>query len=204
MNKKNFSRIVVNDTAKVFGKDKNKVTFPSNRFGYSQLIHDEKYGGILARLSMDFDFYQKAYYCEIDQYEEIEPLNPYKDEFFASGKRLMSIVRGGITISETSDFNARGDLCRKYSWSVPSEDFAIAIQNLTNKKLVDIGAGTGYWAWFLKQYGINTICYDIAPYKNHHADNQWVIVNNGGPEKAKDHQDRTLALFWPMLDDHQA
>lgn len=64
--------------------------------------------------------------------------------------------------------------------------------------LVEMGAGTGYWAYLLQEMGV-----DIIPYDNRseHFDfsdmRYWTKVRRGGPKQLKKHADRTLLLCWP-------
>lgn len=77
--------------------------------------------------------------------------------------------------------------------------------------LVEIGAGTGYWAWLLRERGVDIVAYDRRPpsapaVNGHHAVRYqgeavnappFVEVVEGGPEMAAMHPDRALFLCWP-------
>ena len=58
----------------------------------------------------------------------------------------------------------RDDMVRDYSWAIPSPRTVDWLgQCLAGRSVVEIGAGTGYWAWMLSQKGIQVTAYDIAP-----------------------------------------
>jgi len=77
--------------------------------------------------------------------------------------------------------------------------------------VIEIGAGTGYWAWQLSQHGIDILAYDIAPPDKVPNDffsprmekpsttlvKTWHPVQQGGLEVLAEHADRTLFLCWP-------
>lgn len=75
--------------------------------------------------------------------------------------------------------------------------------------IVEIGAGTGYWAKLLTEAGAEVIPYDIAPvglggnkYKQMTED--YGNVNVGGSEVVEQYSDHTLFLCWPPYSDPMA
>lgn len=93
----------------------------------------------------------------------------------------------------------RDTLVSSYAWAIPSPtDLALIDVHLDGRGVVEIGAGTGYWAWQLSQLGIDVAAYDIAPRGNRQCHNiNYHPVAEGGPEKAAEHPDRALMLCWP-------
>lgn len=97
----------------------------------------------------------------------------------------------------------REALCGVYAWAIPTPgDLAWIVKHLNGQDVVEIGAGTGYWAWMLTQYGVNVTAYDPYPPGE---DNNYV---RGGPyhpilpagiEAAAKHPDRALMLCWPSF-----
>lgn len=58
----------------------------------------------------------------------------------------------------------RTELVRKYSWAIAApQAIAFIVETLNGRSVVEMGAGTGYWAWMLEQCGVSVIAYDIAP-----------------------------------------
>jgi len=96
----------------------------------------------------------------------------------------------------------------RYAWAVP-DDAALRIM-AKHAPIVEIGAGTGYWAALLRARGVDIVAYDKDPpdggegHPFHAARRAWTDVAVGGPEKAAEHPDRTLFLCWPPYDDPMA
>jgi len=85
---------------------------------------------------------------------------------------------------------SRDEWVKQYAWAIPTEK---AIQKLCDlSPIVEIGAGTGYWASLVKQLGGEIVCYD--KFLNH---NKWFSVLQGGPEVLSKYPDYTLFLCWP-------
>jgi SAM-dependent methyltransferase len=95
-------------------------------------------------------------------------------------------------------WNARDELVRQYAWAVPDRE-AIHLITSHTSRIVEIGAGTGYWAKMLADAGCDIVAFDIRPYSNDWVDARWFDVTVGGPAKVKQHQDRALMLCWPPL-----
>lgn len=95
----------------------------------------------------------------------------------------------------------RMELCARYSWSIPSPgDIAWLADTLDGRGVVEIGAGSGYWAWQLAQAGVPVAAYDPhppGPENNFNQHRLYHPVMGGDHEKAADHPDRALMLCWP-------
>lgn len=95
----------------------------------------------------------------------------------------------------------RQHLATRYSWSIITPgDIAWVAGQLDGRAVVDIGAGSGYWAWQLEQAGIDVAAYDPHPSGE---DNTYC---KGGPyttvlrddaSAVAHHQDRALLMVWP-------
>ena len=91
----------------------------------------------------------------------------------------------------------RMDWTRKYAWSIPNEE---ALECLArHAPIVDMGAGTGYWSYLMRQRGIDVIPYNVkhSVITDHFSKYVWVPQSRGGPAKLRKHGDRTLFLSWP-------
>jgi hypothetical protein len=113
---------------------------------------------------------------------------------------------GGVT----RHMEAHNKLVREYSWAIPTSYALKCI--LQYGPIVEMGAGTGYWAHLLRAMGGDIIAYDKWT-DNHDAfginmwhapDKQYSHVDNGDPEILVKHKDRTLFLCWPPCDDSMA
>eukprot|EP00578_Thalassiosira_sp_NH16_P007091 CAMPEP_0181121908 /NCGR_PEP_ID=MMETSP1071-20121207/25007_1 /TAXON_ID=35127 /ORGANISM="Thalassiosira sp., Strain NH16" /LENGTH=527 /DNA_ID=CAMNT_0023206795 /DNA_START=147 /DNA_END=1730 /DNA_ORIENTATION=- len=98
-------------------------------------------------------------------------------------------------------FEWRTSLCTYFAWAVPNDAALDAISNL-KRPILEIGAGTGYWAWLLTRRNVNVAAYDLA---DSHAGEKHrfrhSIVRDGGVEQISraDHAGRTLMLSWPDI-----
>lgn len=111
------------------------------------------------------------------------------------------------------DWTARGTATRdalvaKTAWAIPSEAALASIVDAG--PVVEIGAGTGYWAALLAARGADVIAYDINPPNGDRA-HRWhpgattvTDVRVGGPEVLCAHGDRTLLLCWPPQESDMA
>lgn len=78
-----------------------------------------------------------------------------------------------------------------YSWAIPTEEAIQALRELS--PLIEIGAGSGYWAWLLRQVGTKITAFD----RNTSAPPHWSEVLEGGAERIPEFPNHTLMLCWP-------
>ena len=135
----------------------------------------------------------------------IERINKLENPLYDVWKKYGCEREDGYTFAMTfKSHTARNENVGLYSWAVPDDLALYEILNC-NMPIVEIGAGTGYWASLLSQLGVDIVCYDHRPVENnnnsfHTLSKSYYPVNEGGPEKIKDHQDRALFLCWPPYD----
>jgi hypothetical protein len=93
---------------------------------------------------------------------------------------------------------------RRYAFAIPTE---AALSTLARfAPLVELGAGTGYWAYLLQRRGVDCLPFDTAPpdqLPNPHRFNAvtWTDVHRGGIEVLRAHANRALLLCWPPYRD---
>jgi len=93
----------------------------------------------------------------------------------------------------------RKKLIWAFSWAVPSNDVIEAIAKFS--PIVELGAGTGYWAWLLEQAGTKVHAFDREYLNPPH----WTIVNEGTPESLNDYsKEYSLLLCWPPFEEPMA
>jgi hypothetical protein len=95
-------------------------------------------------------------------------------------------------------------LTKRYAWAIPSPgDIAWLAHVLGRRGLVEIGAGSGYWAWQAQQAGIDVIAYEPTdPAANTYTDGtEYLAIQRGGHAAAQHHPDRALLLCWPSHND---
>lgn len=119
-------------------------------------------------------------------------MNEYEKKFFDLRKRHR--------YKTEQWFGKRQELVEKYSWAVPSNEVLSYIEKFDS--IVDMGAGSGYWAHLLEERGVDVRAYDIDP-----PDETWTEVEGccdsppaGWNEEAyKDVQENPTMLVWPPL-----
>jgi hypothetical protein len=128
-------------------------------------------------------------------------MNPYLDEY----NKLSWNNRWGYSKSnfDIAIPNDRKELVRKYSWAIPNDE---ALKKIANcGPLIEIGAGTGYWASLLRHdFNVDILAFDKHPphylrreNKFHRETSSWIEILEGGPEMVAKHSGRTLFLCWP-------
>jgi hypothetical protein len=95
----------------------------------------------------------------------------------------------------------RHSLCARYAWSIPSPGDMQWLKDLLGEQgVVEVGAGSGYWAWQMAQSGIDTVAYDPHPPgpENRFATHRmYHPVGDRDHSAVEQHPDRALLLCWP-------
>ena len=113
----------------------------------------------------------------------------------------------------------REDLTWRYAWAITDpRSLAFVAGAAPPEGLVEVGAGTGYWAWQLAQLGVTTLAFDRDPPHerpnhfhaprrrgeargpNDHRRPVFYPVAEGGPEVVAGDDGRALFLCWPPYD----
>jgi len=82
-------------------------------------------------------------------------------------------------------------VARHFSWAIPTARSMELIATFTDR-VVEIGAGSGYWAWMMSQAGISVRAFDACP-----PEALWHPVRVGDERSIEKHRSRTLFLCWP-------
>jgi hypothetical protein len=99
--------------------------------------------------------------------------------------------------------DARLALAQRFSYVVPDAESLAMVGALA--PIVEIGAGTGYWASRLLANGVDVIAFDQAPpdgdmpNRYHARTPLWTEVRCGDQTVLPEYADRTLLLCWPPL-----
>ena len=102
----------------------------------------------------------------------------------------------------------RGQLATRYTWSIITPgDVDWMVVQLDGRGVVEIGAGSGYWAWQLEQAGVSVAAYD--PYEPGGSNEfckhgPYTTVLPEGPEAVAQHPDRALLMVWPPYEGNHA
>jgi hypothetical protein len=96
-------------------------------------------------------------------------------------------------------FGERGDLVDEYSWAVPNEDALIYLAEFD--ELVEVGAGSGYWANCINKAGGKVMPYDIDPPKTKdRGGDTWTHVERCAVEDMRDDCfESPVLMVWPAL-----
>jgi hypothetical protein len=144
--------------------------------------------------------------------------NPLLDEWrkvnppFVKGQSRWD--RSPTTIAmDRAAFHARGGLIREYAFSVPTAE-AISTVIRHAPSIIEMGAGTGYWARILTRAGSDVVAFDAIDPGSHNeymADDgrgqrigRWFNVQSGLASDASRYRDLALLLMWPPYDDSMA
>jgi hypothetical protein len=98
-------------------------------------------------------------------------------------------------------FGERKDLVEKYSWAIPNEDALLYLAEFD--ELVEVGAGSGYWANEIDKAGGMTMPYDIDPpdTKDMGGD-AWTHVERANVfDMDEDFFTMPILLVWPALNE---
>lgn len=92
----------------------------------------------------------------------------------------------------------RGEYVVNYAFAIPTEE---AIKKIVSYgKIVEMGAGTGYWAKLIETAGGDIVAYDT--FESHFkAHSKWFDIRRGSPVNLIAHADRALFLCWPPMTD---
>jgi hypothetical protein len=99
----------------------------------------------------------------------------------------------------------RRELASRFAWAIPTEAALGLIGD--HGPILEVGAGTGYWAFLLRERGVDVWATDLAPGDNrfHQAGVTWMPVTPmTAVAAARAAGGRTLLLCWPPPDDDAA
>ena len=112
-------------------------------------------------------------------------------------------VMSDYTYKRVSEYDKRHEFVKLYSFAVPTEECVEAIRKYA--PILEVGAGTGYWAYELKKAGINIRPTDVTllglnPYGFR---KQWTNVESISAVSAirKYSEYDTLMTVWPCYND---
>lgn len=135
--------------------------------------------------------------------------NPYLEEVLAL---VRAERRGGRAALLRALDEKRAELICRYAFSIPTPDIVREIAG--HSPLVEIGAGSGYWARCLKAAGADIIAYDTRPPGdeipwdprggNRWFEEEWFNVTEGDAFMAGRFPERSLFLCWPPIHDAMA
>ncbi len=142
--------------------------------------------------------------------EPKEEMNPYLADVFSLVDGNEYAIRDQMLMSASKYLMplsiGRHRYVYKYAWAIPCKAALEAIAK--HSPIVEVGAGSGYWASLLSKVGVDIIAYDIAPENVHlskkHHRWKWFDVKKGDEKSVAAHSDRALFLCWPPYNEDMA
>lgn len=101
------------------------------------------------------------------------------------------------------DPQLRSRLLSRYSFAVPTEPALMSVaSNATEDGIIEIGAGTGYWAHLLRMHGVDVLASDTAPAPSRSnrwfaGSQAWTDIIAADHRVVAQHAGRTLLIIWP-------
>lgn len=121
-------------------------------------------------------------------------INPYL-EFYrampAACRRDPSVPISAAELLSPQWLNLKAAIAGHFAWAVPTEQAVRTILKYS-ARVVEIGAGSGYWAWMMRQAGIKVVAFDA-----NHAPFTWTELAQGDERAALFYPDHALFLCWP-------
>jgi hypothetical protein len=130
----------------------------------------------------------------------LDAVSGQADQFAQS---LEMLDDGRLQDSEANADEVLLMLAQRYAYVVPS-NWALTMLAALGP-LVEVGAGTGYWAHRLRSIGVDIVAFDHAPVdgdranRYHPGTRPWSQVQHGDQRVLSGHADRALFLCWPPL-----
>lgn len=95
-------------------------------------------------------------------------------------------------------FTARRPLCQKYSFAIPDSEAIRILVSLS--PIVELGAGTGYWAHLIRKYGGKIEAYDSREGKYGFKKPHFPVRDGNETVLEKYSPEWSLFLCWPCFD----
>ena len=96
----------------------------------------------------------------------------------------------------------RNQLITRYGFAVPSVEALTTIERCSPQGVMELGAGTGYWAFLLQQRGVDVVAFDVEPAPSERNEwfagtQPWHLVHRGDHGIVAQYPERTLLIVWP-------
>ena len=94
-------------------------------------------------------------------------------------------------------FTRRRDMVQEYAWAIPNEEAIQTVAALGD--VVELGAGSGYWAHLIQGAGAKITAWDIHPpgENKYNFKQPWMPVHMGSVEVLENSRAQALLLSWP-------
>jgi hypothetical protein len=120
--------------------------------------------------------------------------NPYLTFFLslpASFRRHPSVPPSAAELGMPGWLSLKSAIASHFSWAVPTDEAVNVIANHASS-VIEIGCGSGYWAWLMQQAGIAVTAIDKTM-----PGFAWHQIDLGNEFESAKHPDKALFLCWP-------
>jgi hypothetical protein len=105
-------------------------------------------------------------------------------------------------IGQADESRRRDDAIATYAFAVPDDPALETVRRVSTDGVVELGAGTGYWARLLSDRGVDVIAFDVAPASSPEnpwfaSSPAWYDVRVGDHDQVGASPGRTLLIVWP-------
>lgn len=142
---------------------------------------------------------------DITDYQPTDADETISNPLLREVRELMDrFAAGGQAKVRTFVAMERQSLIGQYAFAIPTAETLGIVARYS--PLVEIGAGSGYWAMCLSSFGADIIAYDLFPpggdpfnisNRNWQFRKSYFDVTKGDDKAAAAHSDRALFLCWP-------
>ena len=108
-------------------------------------------------------------------------------------------VNDGVGNNYFLNFSQRTNLAVEFAWAIPNDEALNAIKAL-GMPIVEIGAGSGYWAKLLQDMGVGIVPIDSEPIPNSYVTKRYTDIIQGSVELLEQYPNHALMLCWPPYD----
>jgi hypothetical protein len=117
------------------------------------------------------------------------------------GNPLLEFHQRSLAADDLTE-ELRDELTHRYAFAICDDNALSLLGDASPAGIVELGAGTGYWARLLHERGVDVVAFDIAPPPS--AANRWFAgqpawytVQRGDETFVGRFAERTLLLVWP-------
>jgi hypothetical protein len=144
--------------------------------------------------------YANPYWDVLSEFAREQARHPWDQGMF---------VGGYDTPRDREAALSRHDLTSRFAWTVTDPDTVAFVVEHAGPRVIDPLAGSGYWAWLLRQHGADVAASDLNP-PGENTKNQWhrgetthteVVAADAVDAVTVLGDDRVLLLSWPPYDD---
>lgn len=112
------------------------------------------------------------------------------------------LLEARVRLGADADNVVRDSLVRRYAFGIPTDEALEAIASGSPGGVVELGAGTGYWARLLFERGVDVVAHDRWPPPDEEnpffaGSAPWYPVQPGDEGMVECYPHRTLLVVWP-------